>query len=526
MFPIRTVFVGAAVLAAGLFWKTAWGQLPTAGAPPAPSAPPPTFVVPATPPPMAEGPTPPVEEARVPPPDPAHALLDPGFVAEVVTQNLVYPTSIEFDDQGTIYLAEAGFAFGDQTAPARVLMLTPRGVPVVMADHLNGPVNDLLWYQGRLYISHRGKISVLDAPLQVRDLVTGLPSLGDYSNTSMAVGPDGRIYFGVGAATNSGVVGLDNLRMGWLAKYPDFHDVPAHDVVLSGQVFETFDALTALASGETRMVLTAPFYAFGRPSPRGAPVRGQVMASGTILRMQPDGSGLEVFAWGLRNPAGLTFAPDGNLLVSDQGYEERGSRPIAGAPDCLWVVRNGGWYGFPDYAAGLPITDARFRPARGAMPSMLLQSSPVPERPLATFSPNSGVAKFAFSPDDRFGRGQIYLAMFGDLASQSPQPRQHAGFAVARVDTATWQVAPFFRAQMTGLEQPGLEYVTTAGPRRPVDVRFSPAGDALYVVDFGAVGSIPTAMGAAPRPYPGTGVLWRIRPRLSNAAPPVVLPPG
>src|SRR5919199_1719157 len=58
-----------------------------------------------------------------------------------------------------------------------------RGVRVtVVAEQLSGPVNDILWYKGRLYISHRGKISMLEGPGQVRDLVTGLPSLGDHHN--------------------------------------------------------------------------------------------------------------------------------------------------------------------------------------------------------------------------------------------------------------------------------------------------------------------------------------------------------
>src|SRR5437660_1702724 len=73
------------------------------------------------------------------------------------------------------------------------------------------------------YISHRGKISSLEGNV-VRDLVTDLPSLGDHHNNQMAVGPDGKIYFGQGMVTNSGVVGLDNfLPFGWLVKYPDIH---------------------------------------------------------------------------------------------------------------------------------------------------------------------------------------------------------------------------------------------------------------------------------------------------------------
>ncbi len=52
----------------------------------------------------------------------------------------------------------------------------------------------------------------------------------------------------------------------------------------------------------------------------------------------------------------------------------------------------------------------------------------------------------------------------------------------------------------------------TAGPRRLLDVRFSPNGDALYVVDFGTM-----VVADKPKPVPGTGVVWRITPE--NAAP-------
>jgi glucose/arabinose dehydrogenase len=457
----------------------------------------------------------------VPLPSPVAAQVAPGFKVEIVTQNLIYPTSIAFDDNGVIYLAEAGYCYGDEIGPARVVMLTPQGVPMVVADHLEAPVAGLLWYQGRLYISHRGKISVLEGAMRVRDLVTGLPSLGDHSNTSMAVGPDGRIYFGVGTATNSGVVGLDNFRMGWLEKFPTFRDVPAHDVILSGQVFQTLDVLTALAAGQARIVQTAPFYPFGQASSRAAIVRGQLKSNGTILRMNPDGTGLEVFAWGLRNPLGLAFTGDGRLLVTDNGYDDRGSRPIANAPDCLWLARNGAWYGFPDYVASLPVTDPRFQPARGPAPTPLMQSHPEPEKPLMTFPPHTAPAKFAFSRSELFGRDQIYLAMFGDMLPDTGNAGQHVGFGVARIDLSTWQVTPFFRAAQSALGPRGQEYVSTAGPRRPIDARFSPDGQSLYVVDFGAVGSIDTAIGPKPRPYPGTGLLWRITPGRS----PTTIPP-
>ena len=58
------------------------------------------------------------------------------------------------------------------------------------------------------------------------DLASGLPSLGDYSNNAIAYGYDGMIYICQGAATNSGIVGIDNFEKGWLQQNPYFHDYP------------------------------------------------------------------------------------------------------------------------------------------------------------------------------------------------------------------------------------------------------------------------------------------------------------
>ena len=198
--------------------------------------------------------TTPADVPRIPPPDPRACELPPGFTARVVTTGLNFPTSIEFDDRGVMYVAEAGEAPGADTAPARVLRLHPTGQPgvtrpEVVADQLCSPVNDILWHQGRLYISHRGKISVLERDGRVRDLVTGLPSHGDHTNNQMAVGPDGKLYFGQGSATNSGVVGVDNFLMGWLAKNPAVHDVPGKDITLAegAGAFEAPDLMTSSA---------------------------------------------------------------------------------------------------------------------------------------------------------------------------------------------------------------------------------------------------------------------------------------
>jgi glucose/arabinose dehydrogenase len=479
---------------------------------------------------------------RIPRASAAAAWVPPGYRAEVVARDLVYPTAITFDDRGNVYIAEAGYAYGDLAAPARVLRVSPAGGFEVVADQLTGPVTDILWNRGRLLISQRGKVSAVEAGDEVRDLVTDLPSYGDHHNNQLAVGPDGKIYVGQGSATNSGVVGLDNVYPYlWLTQYPDVFDVPPVDVTLTGVHYTTPDPLTVLArQGEMislgaavkhllsthgpLLVKTGAFQPFGKQTDR---VTGQVKANGTILRMNPDGSGLEVFAWGLRNPFGLRFGPDGTLYATDNGYDERGSRPIANAPDCIWAIRQGGYYGFPDFSCGVPVTDARFRPTRGAAPSFLLRNHPPVERPVAVRPPHSAATKFDFARDGRFAaKGTMFVAEAGSGGVVTEHTPTRSGFGVHAIDLATGRSQPFLMIKPGSLGPKGYEHEATAGPRRPVDVRFSPDGDALYVVDFGAMAAYPAGAGPVVHPFPGSGVLWRIvRERSARKSPPTELSP-
>lgn len=100
--------------------------------------------------------------------------------------------------------------------------------------------------------------------------------------------------------------------------------------------------------------LTSAFHPFAKAAPQGAVVKGQTKASGTILRMNPDGSQLEVYAWGLRNPYGVMWSPEGTLYATENGFDICGSRPIANDEEDIYVITPGAWYGWPDYAMGLP----------------------------------------------------------------------------------------------------------------------------------------------------------------------------
>lgn len=197
---------------------------------------------------------------------------------------------------------------------------------------------------------------------------------------------------GQGTVTNSGVVGVDNYLFGWLKARPQNHETPCRDVTLTGENFESENPLTEASDRAT----TGAFKPFGTPSTAGEVIRGNVKCGGSIVRFNADGSGFELVAWGLRNPFGVQFDRSGQLWTTNHGADVRGSRNIFNDPDYLIRVEQGGWYGFPDYFDGRPVTDARFNPPEKPKPTFLLRDHPARAPIFATFSSHAGANGLAF----------------------------------------------------------------------------------------------------------------------------------
>lgn len=408
---------------------------------------------------------------------------------------LTFPTSIALTGDGSVFVAEAGLPFGGAAPGGRVWRVSADGSTQLVVDGLRAPVNGLSPYGGDLLLAeggHPGRISVLTVTGERRTVLDGLPGPGNYHTNTALAGPDGWIYFSQGAMTNTGIVGLDSYEIGWLGRLPHAHDLPGYDVVLAGHVTETVDPLAQGAGCRAR---TGGFAPFGVAHPAGHRIRGQVPATAAVMRCRPDGNGLEVVAWGLRNAWAMHFLPDGRLLAIDQGADDRGSRPVGAAPDALFEVRPGAWYGWPDLVAGRPVTDPRFLPSRGPEPTFLLANHdelPPPERPLLEFQPHVAAVKFDVCPAGSRYAGHLLVALFGDEAPMTaPSGGGPRGRSLVRVDTGDWTVHPV---------------VLDLELARPIDVRFDPTDGSVLVLDFGRFEM--TEQGV--RAEPGSGALWRL----------------
>lgn len=443
--------------------------------------------------------------------DPADVLLEPGYRIELVATGLTFPTGIAFDEAGRPHVLEAGYSYGEVFTTPRLLRLDPGGRAVAVASGEGGPWTGVVFHDGAFYVAKFGAILRIDPDGRISTVLNGLPSEGDHHTNGPAIGPDGWLYFGQGTATNSGVVGPDNYQFGWLRRAPRHHDIPCEDIVLSGENFTSENPFRGATDspfpGNPERVTTGAFVPFGTTSRPGQVVRGRVPCTGAIMRVRPSGGAAELVAWGFRNPFGLTFSPDGRLFVTDNGYDERGSRPVFGTGDLLYRVEPGRWYGWPDFYAGrLLDQENRGKSHPGASMRPVLARHPgQPPRPAATFGVHASANGLDFSRDPRFGNvGHAFVAQFGDMVPGVGKTLAPVGFKVVKVDVTTGVVRDF--AVNRGALQGPASWGNHGGLERPVAVRFDPAGTALYVVDFGVLTS--DERGNYPRP--GTGAVWRI----------------
>ncbi len=229
---------------------------------------------------------------------------------------------------------------------------------------------------------NEGKVTIVRPDGSKQDIVTGLPccyTSVEHQPNSIAFGPDGKVYLSIGARADHG-------------EEPGRPDVPA--------------TLTPYEAG--------------------------------ILRFNPDGSGLERYAAGLRNPYDLAFDANGRLFATDNG-------PDYGPPERLHHIVQGGHYGYPYYDCDI---------CQKAPADLVITP------PIATFVPHGAITGIAVYTSNVFPPG-YYNDLFVALWSAFPGAQK-----VVRISTFPTAVSDF-----------------ALGFASPIDVTQSPDG-ALLVADW------------------------------------------
>jgi glucose/arabinose dehydrogenase len=459
-----------------------------------------------------------------PPPKTGIFVLQPGYNIKPILWNLKNPGSFAFDNDGNMYIGEVGFAYNGLFLPPRILKVNNEtgNVSVFVDRGLDRPLADVTFHNGKLYVSNGGRISTIDKNGIINNIITALPGIGDHYVTQIVFAPDGkRFYFGVGVATNSGIPNVDN---GWIKTIPSFHDIPGKNITLTGVNYNSDNFLTAEKNDTAN---TGAYVPYNQSTFKGEQIKGDVKCTGCILSANADGSDVELIAWGLRHPYGLAFTPDGKLIVSMNGVDERGVRNVANDGDKIYLIdisnssNYGQYYGWPDYFGnGEPVTEPKFASPLNRQPLQFLISNNLSAvRPFAVVDVGAALTQIDFSKNDSFGyKGQAFIGEYGTLAPQThltaipPEASpgsvmgQLIGQKIIVVDPLTGSIGSF------------ISINTADESFRPTGIKFSPDGKSLFIASVGnnevrtitpKGGILPFPMGQ-PWTYPYTGIVWQV----------------
>jgi glucose/arabinose dehydrogenase len=463
--------------------------------------------------------------------------LPEGYKIEKVVDGLNYPTTLTWDDEGKMYVSEAGGSMElEQYAPIRILQVEAGKTTVVadVSDEVNVAMVGITWHKGWFYFTHRaddntGAVSRVNKSGQVELLFKGvLDSQTQHQVNDIQMGPDGRMYVAVGMGGNSSV--MDASTGYWIKRNPTAQTTPCQDIVLMGKNFKEADFRT---EDKTDSLLTGAYVPFGTTTSPGQVIKGVKLCGGSILSFDPENPAgtIETHAWGFRNMIGFAWdRQTGAMYAAENGYDVRGARPVRDNMDASLRIQEGKWYGVPDFSAGRePLTDPKFEVPDSLQAMVYLNGEPIgknlgfvidhqasgltppnPSMVLGRHEWNSSPSMMDVAPAS-WGEwaGQVFISEWGDLAPPTNPLRGKApaGSQVVRVDAATGNLTPFIRNVQPGpaSEQGGAG----KGIEHPFGVKFGPDG-ALYIVDYGVVELDKSQQGVPFIFKKGTGVIWKV----------------
>jgi glucose/arabinose dehydrogenase len=335
--------------------------------------------------------------------------------------------------------------------PQETINLPPGFGISVFSQGLNDPRMMALGPDGALYVAERGAGRIVRLPDRDGDGVAdGVEAVAERLDapSSIAFYVDGSLYVG------------ETTRIVRLSAPDEAGVFQARETVIDG-----------LPSGghSTRTVLFSPDGAFLFVSV-GSSCNVCLESDerrATIMRYNPDGSGGEVYARGLRNAVGITFRPGTDeLWATNNGRDWLGNDL---PPETIYLVHQGDDAGWPRCHAGR-IVDPDFG-GPGACDEVAL--------PAVEMQAHSAPLGLTFYSGQQFPeeyRGNLFVAFHGSWNRSVP-----TGYKVVRI--------PMNGGQPGAVNDFAIGWLRADGSQwgRPVDVLTGPDGSLFVSDDSGGV---------------------------------------
>jgi hypothetical protein len=289
-----------------------------------------------------------------------------------ITNNILYKglegsTDFTVDDKGNYYIS-----FKNE-----IQFINSSGKSFVILKDNNLNIYSLEYFNKKLYFSSDRNIYCYDIEgKKNRVIINDLPNYGDYKNSLIKIN-DNKLYVTIGAATNSGVVGKDNL---WEQVNSIACDLSPFKLIMNGEGFGTNK--------------TGAFVPYNTKNVKGQVISGHYPGNSSIIEYNISSGKNITFAWGIRNVTGLDFDSNNRLYSIVGGMEPRGLRSVNGDTDYIYEIEKDKWYGWPDYSGGDPIISPRFKDNSNKKIEFIIKEHPSVSPPAPFFQYNSlGVLK-------------------------------------------------------------------------------------------------------------------------------------
>ncbi|SHH25335.1 hypothetical protein [Clostridium grantii] len=307
-------------------------------------------------------------------------------------KGIIDSTDFTFDENNNCYISYNN----------RVQVVEENGKSYDILKNENLNIYSMEYYCGSLFFVSNNYLYKFEIDnKELTEIMKDLPNYGDY-NKSIIKQSEGFLYITIGAATNSGVVGKDNL---WTREYPFNHDLTPYKINLRG-----------INHGESK---TGAFVNENSKSVEGQIVPAHFPGNASVIIYNLETGDRTTFAWGIRNIKGLDFNSRSQLLASVGGMENRGERPIKGDSDYIYEIKSKNWYGWPDFSGGDPISSPRFTDGEGKMVFPVLDNHPN-ENPPAPIYQSDNINEINCLAIDKWGTlGEIDGIYFYDNCKKS-----------------------------------------------------------------------------------------------------------
>ncbi|ADL51376.1 hypothetical protein [Clostridium cellulovorans] len=228
------------------------------------------------------------------------------------------------DNQGNFYVA-----FKD-----KILLISNKGDTKYIVKSKKYDISTLSWSHDNVFFISQKFLYKIDVKnKKITELMKDLPV--SYAHKPIMRLYNDKLYIAIGSSTNSGV-----------AEKGEKQDILPYTITSKGKIF-----------GEAK---TGAFMSYGENVEEGSKIKGKGIGNASVLIYDLKKNSYNTMAWGIRSVEGMEFNSMGNLIAAVSGMENKGLRPIKGDNDYIYIIRDGSWYGWPDYSGGDPVESPRF----------------------------------------------------------------------------------------------------------------------------------------------------------------------